>query len=152
MKENKPTTITDPKMTRFSITMNEAIDFIFNATKIGKGSEVFVPKLSAYNIVDVKNTLVELLSDTGEENIGIRMGEKLHETLINKDEMRYAWELDNMYMIANPLYSLFTDKNIKESYQGIKKIEDMEEYTSNVVEKIPIKNLKIIIKNAGLLN
>jgi len=152
MKENKPTTITDPKMTRFSITMNEAIDFIFNATKIGKGSEVFVPKLSAYNIVDVKNTLVELLSDTGEENIGIRMGEKLHETLINKDEMRYGWELDNMYMIANPLYSLFTDKNIKESYQGIKKIEDMEEYTSNVVEKIPIKNLKIIIKNAGLLN
>ena len=152
IKANKPVTITDPKMTRFSITMNEALDFIFNATKIGKGSEVFVPKLRAYNIVDVKNALTELLSDTGEKIIGIRTGEKLHETLINEDEIRYSWEFKNMYMIANPLYSLFTDKNIKESYQGIKKIEDIQKYSSNVVEKIPVKNLKTIIKNAGLLN
>ena len=152
IKTNKPVTITDPKMTRFSITMNEAIDFIFNATKVGKGSEVFVPKLYAYNIADVKNALTELLSDTGEKIIGIRTGEKLHETLINEDEIRYSWEFKNMYMIANPLYSLFIDKNIKESYQGIKKIEDIQKYSSNVVEKIPVKNLKTIIKNAGLLN
>ena len=152
IKANKPVTITDPKMTRFSITMNEAIDFIFNATKVGKGSEVFVPKLYAYNIADVKNALTELLSDTGEKIIGIRTGEKLHETLINEDEIRYSWEFKNMYMIANPLYSLFIDKNIKESYQGIKKIEDIQKYSSNVVEKIPTENLKSIIKNAGLLN
>jgi len=152
IKTNKPVTITDPKMTRFSITMDEALDFIFNATKVGKGSEVFIPKLCAYNIADVKNALTELLSDTGEKIIGIRTGEKLHETLINEDEIRYSWEFKNMYMIANPLYSLFTDKNIKESYQGIKKIEDIQKYSSNVVEKIPVKNLKTIIKNAGLLN
>ena len=152
IKANKPVTITDPKMTRFSITMNEALDFILNSVKIAKGSEIFVPKLRAYNIVDVKNALTELLSDTGEKIIGIRTGEKLHETLINEDEIRYSWELKNMYMIANPLYPLFTDKNIKESYQGIKKIEDIQKYSSNVVEKIPVKNLKTIIKNAGLLN
>jgi len=152
IKANKPVTITDLKMTRFSITMNEALDFILNATKVGKGSEVFIPKLCAYNIADVKNALTELLSDTGEKIIGIRTGEKLHETLINEDEIRYSWEFKNMYMIANPLYSLFTDKNIKESYQGIKKIEDIQKYSSNVVEKIPTKNLKTIIKNAGLLN
>jgi UDP-N-acetylglucosamine 4,6-dehydratase/UDP-glucose 4-epimerase len=152
IKTNKPVTITDPKMTRFSITMDEALDFILNATKVGKGSEVFIPKLRAYNIADVKNALTELLSDTGEKIIGIRTGEKLHETLINEDEIRYSWEFKNMYMIANPLYSLFTDKNIKESYQGIKKIEDIQKYSSNVVEKIPVKNLKTIIKNAGLLN
>ena len=152
IKTNKPVTITDPKMTRFSITMNEALDLIFNATKVGQGSEVFVPKLRAYNIVDVKNALTELLSDTGEKIIGIRTGEKLHETLINADEIRYSWEFKNMYMIANPLYSLFTDKNIKESYQGIKKIEDIQKYSSDVVEKIHTKNLKTIIKNAGLLN
>ena len=149
---NKPATITDPKMTRFSITMNEALDFIFNATKIGKGSEVFVPKLRAYNICDVKNALTELLSDTGEKIIGIRTGEKLHETLINEDEIRYCWQFKNMYMIANPLYSLFTAKNIKESYQEIKKMEGVQKYSSDTVEKIPIKDLKTIIKDAGLLN
>ena len=76
----------------------------------------------------MKNALVELISDTGEKITGIRTGEKLHETLINEDEIRYTWEFENMYMIASPLYTLFNDKNIKESYQGIKKIEDYWNY------------------------
>ena len=152
MKANKQVTITDPKMTRFSITMNEALDLILNAITSAKGSEIFVPKLRAYNIVDVKNALTELISDTGEKITGIRTGEKLHETLINEDEIRYAWEFENMYMIASPLYTLFNDKNIKESYQGIKKIEDVQKYSSDSVEKISVKDLKTIIENAGLLN
>ena len=152
IKANKPVTITDPKMTRFSITMNEALDFILNSVKIAKGSEIFVPKLRAYNIVDVKNALTELLSDTSEKIMGIRTGEKLHETLINEDEIRYSWDFKNMYMIASPLYTLFNDKNIKESYQGIKKIEEMQKYSSDLADKISMKDLKTIIKNAGLLN
>ena len=152
IKANKPITITDPKMTRFSITMNEALDFILNSVKIAKGSEIFVPKLRAYNIVDVKNALTELLSDTSEKIMGIRTGEKLHETLINEDEIRYSWDFKNMYMIASPLYTLFNDKNIKESYQGIKKIEEMQKYSSDLADKISMKDLKTIIKNAGLLN
>tara|TARA_B100000953_G_scaffold140574_1_gene116317 strand:- start:2919 stop:3926 length:1008 start_codon:yes stop_codon:yes gene_type:complete len=152
IKSNKSVTITDPEMTRFSITMNEALDFIFNSVNIAKGSEIFVPKLRAYNIMDVKNALAELLSDTNEKITGIRTGEKLHETLINEDEIRYSWDLKNMYMIASPLYNLFNDKNIKESYQGIKKIDNMEKYSSDIVERIPIKDLKTIIKNADLLN
>ena len=152
IKANKQVTITDPKMTRFSITMNEALDLILNAITSAKGSEIFVPKLRAYSIVDVKNALTELISDTGEKITGIRTGEKLHETLINEDEIRYAWEFENMYMIASPLYTLFNDKNIKESYQGIKKIEDVQKYSSDNVEKISVKDLKTIIENAGLLN
>ena len=152
IKANKQVTITDPKMTRFSITMNEALDLILNAITSAKGSEIFVPKLRAYNIVDVKNALTELISDTGEKITGIRTGEKLHETLINEDEIRYSWEFENMYMIASPLYTLFNDKNIKESYQGIKKIEDVQKYSSDSVEKISVKDLKTIIENAGLLN
>ena len=152
IKANKQVTITDPKMTRFSITMNEALDLILNAITSAKGSEIFVPKLRAYNIVDVKNALTELISDTGEKITGIRTGEKLHETLINEDEIRYGWEFKNMYMIASPLYTLFNDKNIKESYQGIKKIEDVQKYSSDSVEKISVKDLKTIIENAGLLN
>ena len=152
IKANKQVTITDPKMTRFSITMNEALDLILNAITSAKGSEIFVPKLRAYNIIDVKNALTELISNTGEEITGIRIGEKLHETLINEDEIRYSWEFENMYMITSPLYTLFNDKNIKESYQGIKKIEDVQKYSSDSVEKISVKDLKTIIENAGLLN
>jgi len=152
IKANKQVTITDPKMTRFSITMNEALDLILNAITSAKGSEIFVPKLRAYSIVDVKNALTELISDTGEKITGIRTGEKLHETLINEDEIRYSWEFENMYMITSPLYTLFNDKNIKESYQGIKKIEDVQKYSSDSVEKISVKDLKTIIENAGLLN
>ena len=151
IKANKPITITDPKMTRFSITMSESLDFICNATKIAKGSEIFAPKLRAYNIVDVKNALTELLSDTGEKIVGIRTGEKLHETLINDDEIRYSWDLKNMYMIVSPLSNMFNDKNIKQSYQGIKKIEDMKKYSSDNVEKLTVDELKTIIKNSGLL-
>ena len=152
IKANKQVTITDPKMTRFSITMDEALDLILNAITSAKGSEIFIPKLRAYNIIDVKNALTELISNTGEEITGIRIGEKLHETLINEDEIRYSWEFENMYMIASPLYTLFNDKNIKESYQGIKKIEDVQKYSSDSVEKISVKELKTIIENAGLLN
>src|SRR5574337_134290 len=54
-------TITDPNMTRFSITMDDALDFILECTQIGRGSEIFVPKLKAYTISDLKEAIVELL-------------------------------------------------------------------------------------------
>lgn len=139
-------TITDPNMTRFSITMDEALDFILHATEIGEGSEIFVPKLRAYLIKDVKNALTEMFSDTGEEIIGIRPGEKLHETLINADEIRDSWELGDVYVILNPLLRLNREKK---SYSNIKKIENIGVYSSDVVEKIPKDDLKKIIKKAG---
>ena len=83
--------------------------------------------------------LKELLNNTGQEIIGIRPGEKLHETLINYDEMRNSWEYNNMYMIKE-------SSDIKESYQGIKKIENLEVYSSDRVEKISKDELKIMIK------
>ena len=87
-KKNK-LSLTDVNMTRFSIMMDEALDFILKSTEVGSGSEIFVPKLRSYSILDVKNALTEILGDTGYNEIGIRPGEKLHEILINADEMRY---------------------------------------------------------------
>ena len=99
IKNKQNITITDPKMTRFSITMDQALDFILKASKLGKGSEIFVPKMKAYSITSVKDSLFELLGNTGEEVTGIREGEKLDEILISDDEMRYCWELEDMFMI-----------------------------------------------------
>jgi UDP-N-acetylglucosamine 4,6-dehydratase/UDP-glucose 4-epimerase len=143
-------TITDPKMTRFSMTMKEALDFIFESTDIAKGSEVFLPKLKAYSIMDLKQALVELLGDTEEEIIGIRPGEKLREILIGEDEIRYAWNIKNKYMISNPML----DKSAIEKLYSAEKlshVENIDEYSSDTAEKISIKELKEIIVEAGLL-
>jgi len=149
IKSKQKITITDPAMTRFSITMDEALDFILKVLKLGKGSEVFVPKLKSYSIIDIKEVLVELLEDTGEDIIGIRPGEKLHEFLINKDEIRCSWEIDDMYMISNPIF----DQNIiKKFHPQIKKIQNMSVYSSDVVEKMSKKELKKIILESGLLD
>ena len=151
IKSKQKITITNSHMTRFSISMSDALDFILHATKIGKGSEIFIPKLRSYSITDVKNVLTEILRNTGEEEIGIRPGEKLHEVLINTDEMKYVWEIDNMYMIINPLYHKFFDDDVKTRYPNAKKIESMKIYSSENVEKISAADLKQIILDSTLL-
>ena len=147
IKSKQKITITEPNMTRFSISMNDALDFIIKTTELSQGSEVFVPKLRAYSIIDIKNAVESLLGTSGEEIIGIRPGEKLNEILINEDEMRYCWEYNDVYLLANPLYSLFNDDAIKERYNGITKKNDSGSYSSEKVEKIPIDELKEIIKD-----
>ena len=151
IKNNKKITITDPSMTRFSITMNEALDFIIESLKISKSSEIFVPKLKSYSISEIVNALKDLLGDFEEEIVGIRPGEKLNEILINSEEMKYSWNLGTMYMIANPLFPLFNDKKIKEVYVNIKKIDGMNVYASDIVDKIPKDELKNVIQKSGLL-
>ena len=147
MKAKQKVTITDPNMTRFSLTMDDALDFILKTTELSHGSEVFVPKLRAYTILDVKKALEDLLGTYGEDVIGIRPGEKLNEILINEDEMRYCWKYDDVYLLANPLYQLFNNDEMKERYDGIEKIEKIGTYSSDKVEKIPIDELKQIIKD-----
>ena len=142
IKNKKSVTITDPKMTRFSITMDEALDFILNATKIGQGSEIFVPKMKAYTITSVKDALFELLENTGEKITGIREGEKLDEVLISDVEMRFCWELDDMYVIHSSI-----NKNYYEGAGNLKKIESMDSYSSIGASKLSNNELKKIIEN-----
>ena len=149
IRKKEKLTITDPNMTRFSIMMEKALDFVLESTREGKGSEIFVPKLQAYSINDLKNALFALLENTGEKKIPIRPGEKIHETLINDDEMRYAWELGNKYVIFNPGRN---EEEIKKSHPGIKKIKGLSRYSSDMVEKIPVSELKKIITKSGILN
>ncbi len=147
IKEGKKITITDLSMTRFSISMDEALDFILDSVQIGKGGEIFVPKLRAYTINELKKALIELLGDPGEEHIGIRPGEKMFETLINRDEVRYTWEINDKFVIFNPLHSF---EEIQKSYPNIKKMEKSEPYTSDRAEKISKDELKEIISKIVL--
>jgi len=152
IQNNQQITITDPKMTRFNITMDDALDFILRATELGEGSEIFVPKLKAYSISGLIEVLKELFGDAKEKVIGIRPGEKLHETLINREEIRYSWEIKGMYMIANPFYPLFHEDEIRTTYPGIKNIENVIEYSSDNADQIPKEELKNSIEKLKILS
>tara|TARA_B100000686_G_scaffold345706_1_gene430792 strand:- start:783 stop:1178 length:396 start_codon:yes stop_codon:yes gene_type:complete len=131
--------------------MNEALEFILNASATGKGSEIFIPKLKSYDMSTLIESLGEIFGEIKQDNIGIRPGEKLHETLINHDEILYAWKINDMYMLANPHYRLFNDNDILGNYNGIEKIRDMDTYSSDLAEKISGKELKEKILELNLV-
>lgn len=141
-------TITDPAMTRFTILMDEALDFIFNSIKIGKSSEIFIPKLSAYNIMDLKDALIELFGTVEIEYRSIRHGEKLHEVLINADEIRNTLENKDHYIVTDPQIS---EKQISEMFPDYKNVTNMEDYSSNNVKKLSKNELKELINKANLI-
>ena len=148
INNNKKITITDPTMTRFSITMNQALDFILKATQKGHGAEVFIPKLKAYSLQQIHNILSNLTNAKDHEIIGMRTGEKQHELLINSDEMRYAWSYDNMFMLLNDLHE---SENLEELYPGIKKVEDLDVYSSAKTQLLSTEEITGNIKDLQLL-
>ena len=148
INNNKKITITDPTMTRFSITMNQALDFILKATQKGHGAEVFIPKLKAYSLQQIHNILSNLTNAKDHEIIGMRTGEKQHELLINSDEMRYAWSYDNMFVLLNELHE---SENLEEVYPGIKKIEDLDVYSSAKTQQLSTEEITGNIKDLQLL-
>lgn len=89
-------TITDDRMTRFWLSLEQGVRFVIRAIEQMYGGEVFVPKIPSTRITDVARTVAP---DAAIEVIGIRPGEKLHEVLIHEDEARSAVELDDMYII-----------------------------------------------------
>ena len=148
INNNEKITITDPTMTRFSITMNQALDFILKATQKGHGAEVFIPKLKAYSLQQIHNILSNLTNAKDHEIIGMRTGEKQHELLINSDEMRDAWSYDNMFVLLNDLHE---SENLEEVYPGIKKIEDLDVYSSAKTQQLSTEEITENIKDLQLL-
>ena len=130
-------TITDPDMTRFNITMNQALDLIFRVIKNGYGGDVFVPKLKAYKVGDIKDALCDLLECKNDiEKIPIRFGEKFHESLISKHEIR------NTYESADNDYVIFEDQTgLNRTIPNTKKTLLTDEYSSDKVELLTKQEL-----------
>jgi UDP-N-acetylglucosamine 4,6-dehydratase len=89
-------TITDPRMTRFWLTLEQGVRFVINCIETMHGGEVFVPKIPSMNIMDLARALAP---DCAIDNIGIRPGEKLHEVLMSEDEARNSVELDDLFVV-----------------------------------------------------
>lgn len=94
-------TITDPRMTRFWITLEQGVSFVTRCIEDMHGGEIFVPKLPSMNIVDLAQVIAPECSI---KHIGIRAGEKLHEVLVSEDEAPQTVELDDMF-IVRPAHS-----------------------------------------------
>jgi UDP-N-acetylglucosamine 4,6-dehydratase/5-epimerase len=91
--------ITDPRMTRFWITLAQGVDFVVSSFSFMGGGEIFVPKIPSMKIVDLARTLAP---DLPHQIIGIRPGEKLHEVMITEDDARMTLELDDRYVLCPP--------------------------------------------------
>ena len=89
--------ITDPKMTRFWITIEQGVNFVLSSLAMMKGGEIFVPKIPSMKIGDVAAAIAPGIPT---EIIGIRPGEKLHEAMITADDARNTWELDDRFVIG----------------------------------------------------
>jgi UDP-N-acetylglucosamine 4,6-dehydratase len=95
-RENGKLTITDDRMTRFWLTLEQGVRFVIRCMEQMLGGEVFVPKIPSMKILDLANVIAP---EAEVEIIGIRPGEKLHEVLIHEDEARSAIEMDDMFVV-----------------------------------------------------
>ena len=145
----KKITITDPNMTRFNITMDQALDLIFRVIKNSHGGDVYVPKLNAYRVGDIKDVLLDLMDSKNETvRIPVRIGEKYHETLINEHEIRNTYEnQDNDYVIYEN--QLAKDSSI--TIPNVKKTSLSTEYSSDKVKITPKEELKEILIKQNLI-
>ena len=143
IESGKNITITDPNMTRFNITMNQALDFIIRSLKKGNGGEVFIPKLKAYSLEVLKDAIIEVLEkDVKTEIISVRPGEKYHESLISNEETRNTFEDNEDYVIL--------ENRLQENNKR-KKSSLVSQYSSDKVELLTKEELKKILIEEKLL-
>ena len=142
IKGGEKITITDPNMTRFNITINQALDLIERAAITGKGGEVFIPKLFAYRVGDLKDVLLDLFENKNPtEIISVRPGEKVHESLLTIDELRNTYESKHDYILIEK-----SDFHTTPTH-NYKKTSLNEQYSSNNVKLLTKDELKEILRD-----
>jgi UDP-N-acetylglucosamine 4,6-dehydratase/5-epimerase len=97
--------ITDPRMTRFWITLQQGVDFVISCLDIMKGGEIYLPKIPSMKMTDLASGIAP---DLPQDVIGIRPGEKLHEILISEDDAAYTYEMKDRYVVT-PAYKFWSD-------------------------------------------
>ena len=143
IKKGAPLSITDPDMTRFMMTLDDAVDLVLYAFENGMPGDVFVQKSPAATIETLAKALLELYESQSElKYIGVRHGEKLYETLVNREDMVKAEDLGDYYRIPADNRDLnyeqyFTDGNIS--------VSDIEEYHSHNTHRLDIEEMKKLL-------
>lgn len=143
IKSGKPITITEPKMTRYMMTLDDAIDLVLFAYKNAKPGDIFVQKSPAATVDKISKALLSLYKAKNEiKIIGIRHGEKIYETLVNREEMAKAVEIENYFRIPADTRDLNYNKFFTE---GESKINKAEEYTSHNTHQLSLQETKDLL-------
>ncbi len=143
IKEGKPITITDPHMTRFMMTLDDAVDLVIYAFRHGHNGDLFVQKAPAATLDVLADALKQLYrSDAEIKIIGTRHGEKLYETLVTREEMAKAIDMGEYYRIPCDTRDLNYDKFFIEGSEKVSRIED---YHSHNTRRLDIEGMKELL-------
>jgi UDP-glucose 4-epimerase len=148
IENGKPLTITNPNMTRFMMTLEDAVDLVIYAFKNGEQGDLFVQKAPAATIETLAEAVKQLKkSDLPIKNIGTRHGEKLYEVLVTKEEMVNAIDLGDYYKIPadnrNLNYASYVSK-------GNVDFDKIEEYNSHNTKRLDVKGMKELLLKLDL--
>lgn len=140
IKEGKDITVTDPEMTRFMMTLEDAVELVLFAFRNAKNGDIFVQKASAATIGTLADAVKNILnSQVSIRVIGTRHGEKLWEVLVSREEMAKAEDLGDYYRIPCDTRDLNYDKYF---VNGQRKIACFEDYTSHNTERLNLEGMK----------
>ena len=149
IKNKEAITVTDPKMTRFLMSLDEAVELVLFAFEHGNQGDLFVNKAPAGTIGDLAQSLKELCSANNEiKIIGTRHGEKLYETLCTREEMVKAEDMDAFYRIPADNRNLNYASYLSEGEKGVAQTED---YHSHNTEQHDIEGMKKLLKKLDLV-
>ena len=140
MKGTGTLPITDPRMTRFWITLEQGVKFVLRCLELMDGGELFVPKIPSMNIMELAKAIA---SECKHEIVGIRPGEKLHEVMITEDDARHTLELENYY-IVEPEFKWWSNK--KHMVSGGVSVPENFRYASNTNDRwLTVEELRKLI-------
>ena len=142
-------TITDPNMTRFMMTLDDAVDLVLYAFQHGNGGDLFVQKAPAATLTVLAEALKQLLkSDVPVRVIGTRHGEKLCETLVSREEMAKAEDLGDYFRVPCDTRDLNYDKFF---VKGQEKVSAIEDYHSHNTERLDVEGMKKLLLKLDLV-
>jgi UDP-glucose 4-epimerase len=149
IKSNNVITITDPNMTRFMMTLDDAVDLVLYAFQHGKNGDLFVQKAPAATLDVLANALKQLYqADTEIKIIGTRHGEKLYETLVTREEMARAEDMGNYFRIPCDSRDLNYDKYF---IKGNQEITSFDDYHSHNTKRLDIEGMKALLLKLDLI-
>lgn len=150
IKAGQPLTITDANMTRFMMTLDDAVSLVLYAFKHGKQGDLFIQKSPAATIKVLAEALIELYGSKSEiKIIGTRHGEKLYETLVNREDMLKAEDMGDYYRIPADNRSLDYEQYFTEGEPGISTLDD---YHSHNTEQLDVQEMKKLLLKLPLIS